>query len=89
MAYFAGMKSIQYTIRSVSEKLDDRVREEAQKYGTSLNTMLLEALARGLGVDENQPISNDMDDLAGTWIEDEEFDKAIEAFEVVDEDLWK
>jgi hypothetical protein len=46
------MKSRQYTIRGVSEKLDSLFREQAQKYGTSLNALLLDALSRGLGADQ-------------------------------------
>jgi hypothetical protein len=87
--YNACMKSTQYTIRGVSEKLDSMVRERAQKYETSLNSFLLDALARGLGADGEQAVCHDMDDLAGTWIEDEEFERAVAAFEMVDEDLWR
>jgi hypothetical protein len=65
------------------------VREEARKYGKSINTMLLEALERSLGTDGESVAFNDMDDLAGTWVEDEEFDRAIAVFDSVDEDLWK
>jgi hypothetical protein len=83
------MKSMQYTIRGVPEKLDGLLRERAQKYESSLNSLLLDALARGLGADGETVVSHDMDDLAGTWIEDEEFDRAVAAFEMVDEDLWR
>jgi len=27
--------------------------------------------------------------LAGTWVQDEEFDKALESMDQVDTDLWK
>ena len=87
-AYIEGMKTKQYTIRGVPEKLDGAVREEAHRYRKSMNALLLEALARGLGIEDDQLINHDMDDLVGTWVEDEEFDRAIAAFEVVDEDLW-
>ncbi len=83
------MKSRQYTIRGVSEKLDSLFREQAQKYGTSLNALLLDALSRGLGADQEQVVSHDMDDLVGTWVEDEAFDQAVAAFETVDENLWR
>jgi hypothetical protein len=83
------MAKTQYTIRGVSRALDDRVREEARQYGTSVNAALLDALSRGLGT-QGEPIEcHDMDDLAGTWAEDEEFDQAVAAFRSVDEALWR
>lgn len=83
------MKYKQYTIRGISDKLDDKVREESVKYRKSLNGVLLDALAKGLGVSEKPLVFHDMDDLAGTWVEDEAFDEALAAFEAVDEALWK
>ena len=83
------MKSRQYTIRGVSERLDFVAREQAGRYGKSLNALLLETLAKGLGTTDQEVIFDDMDDLPGTWVEDEEFDAAIAMFESVDEDLWK
>ena len=64
--YNVGMKTKQYTIRSVSESLDSVAREQAGKYHTSLNTLLLDALARGLGAGQQPVVFHDMDDLAGT-----------------------
>lgn len=87
-AYTVGMKRNQYTLRNIPENVDSKVREEAQKYHRSINSLLLEALERGLGLDT--PLEHhDMDDLVGTWVEDEEFDQAIAAFDSVDEELWK
>jgi hypothetical protein len=83
------MKSTQYTVRGVSRNLDDRVREEARRYDVSVNAMLLDALARGLGAGAEPVENNDMDDLAGTWIEDDAFDEAVAAFQSVDEALWR
>lgn len=88
-AYDVGMKCIQYTVRGVPDSLNQKAREEAEKYHKSMNALLLDVLARGLGVSETPVIYNDMDDLAGTWVEDEAFDEAVSAFEVVDADLWK
>ena len=88
-AYIAYMKSTQYTVRGVPAKLNDRVREEARRYDVSVNAMLLDALARGLGAGAEPAECNDMDDLAGTWVEDGAFDEAIAAFQSVDEALWR
>ena len=83
------MKRRQYTIRGVSERLDNAARERAVKYRKSLNTILLETLEKGLGVSGEGAVYDDMDDLTGTWVEDEAFDEAVAAFESIDEDLWK
>jgi len=36
-----------------------------------------------------EPRYHDLDDLIGTWEEDPEFDRAIEAQRQIDEELWK
>jgi methionine aminopeptidase len=38
---------------------------------------------------EELPTNTDLDDLAGTWIPDPGFDRAIAEMDIVDEDLWK
>ncbi len=82
-------KRVQYTIRNVCEKTDEALRRNAVREGTSLNTAALEALEAGAGVGEQSIRYHDLDDLAGTWVQDDAFDQAMEAFEKVDEDLWK
>ena len=88
-AYIAYMKSKQYTVRGVTRHLDDRVREEARRYGSSVNATLLDALARGVGAGAEPAECGDMDDLAGTWVEDDAFDEAVAAFQSIDEALWR
>jgi plasmid stability protein len=83
------MTKIQYTIRGVSDRLDARIRERASKEGKSLNEAVLEVLKTGLGISENQVRYTDLDDLAGTWVHDPEFDRAIEEMDRVDPELWK
>lgn len=45
----------------------------------------------GCGVADVEPPSlhHDLDALAGTWIQDDAFDKAIEPFEQTDEAMWR
>ncbi len=83
------MKSIQYTIRGVSGPIDAKIRERAAKEGKSLNEMVLEVLRSGLGIGDTQVRFSDLDDLAGTWVSDPEFDRAIEEMDRVDPELWK
>ncbi|MDA0322512.1 MAG: hypothetical protein O2923_07335 [Verrucomicrobia bacterium] len=79
----------QYTIRGVSERLDRVLRERAADYGVSLNEASLKVLARGLGLDEGAVANHDLDDLAGTWVQDEAFDAAMKEMDRIDEDLWR
>ena len=83
------MKSVQYTIRGISERLDARIRERAAKEGKSLNETVLQVLKAGLGFGDDQVRYRDLDDLAGTWIHDPEFDRAIEEMDRIDPELWK
>lgn len=78
------MKRTQYTIRSIPERVDEAVRQRAKVTKKSLNEVLLDALIKGLDIAEKPTEYHDLDDLAGTWTEDPEFDAAIKAFEVID-----
>ena len=82
------MKAIQYTIRGVPAGVDRAAREAAHASNRSLNAVLVEVLSRGLAA-EAPPEFHDLDDLAGSWVADPEFDRAMEMFETVDEGMWK
>ena len=81
-------KQTQYTIRKVSARLDRELRRRAGEEHKSLNEIALWALERGLGLSDQEVRHHDLDDLAGTWVEDPAFDRAIEAMDQVDPDLW-
>jgi len=89
IAYNVGMAKIQYTVRGVPERLDSVARKRARKERKSLNATLLEALHRGLGMSEQQTRYSDLDDLAGSWVDDPEFDRAMKEMDRVDPELWK
>lgn len=88
-AYTVGMKKMQYTIRGVSLRCNERARSVAAATHQPLNTVLLQALEKGFEVEQESVRHGDLDDLAGTWVADKEFDRAIEAMDKVDEALWK
>lgn len=91
IAYSVGMirTHIQYTIRRVPKRLDDVLRQKAKSEHKSLNEIAVEALKKGAGIDGETQTYHDLDELAGTWIQDDEFDRAIEAMDQVDLELWK
>ena len=80
---------MQYTIRGVPPNLDRALRREARSAGTSLNETTLRMLARGIGLEDTPKQRRSLRDLAGTWVEDPEFDAAIEDQHRVDEKLWR
>lgn len=83
------MKRLQYTIRQVPEALDRALRQRSEHDGASLNETVLNVLARGSGL-ANEPMRfHDLDDLAGTWVEDSKFDEAIRAQDRVDARMWR
>jgi hypothetical protein len=88
-AYSAGMKTHQYTIRGVPDRLNHLLREKARQSRKSLNQATLEALQAGLGVTPEPKVNHDLDEFAGTWVEDPAFDEAIKFFDVIDEEMWK
>jgi hypothetical protein len=79
----------QYTIRGISGRLDKKIREIASTEGKSLNETVLGILKSGVGLSENPVRYTDLDCLAGSWVHDPEFDKAIEEMDRIDPELWK
>jgi plasmid stability protein len=80
---------MQYTLRNVPDGLDAALRRRAREESKSLNEFALEALARGVGYSEEVVRQRELQDLAGRWEEDPEFDQAISDQDTVDPDLWK
>lgn len=79
-------KSLQYTVRGISLTLDALLREKAKKANLSLNDVTLRAIQKGVGNYETN--YDDLDHLVNTWVEDLEFDKAIQEQRKIDADLW-
>jgi len=80
---------VQYTIRQVPAQIDEALRRRAREERRSLNTVAIEMLERGLGLTGTPVRHHDLDDLAGTWIDDPEFDKAIQDMDQIDQELWQ
>lgn len=80
---------MQYTLRNVPPEVDRALRERAGRERRSLNEVAIEALARALGVDAEPLRRRDLGDVAGTWVEDEKVERALEEQRRVDPDLWR
>jgi hypothetical protein len=80
---------MQYTLRNIPEALDHALRERARSENKSLNQVAIEALADAVGLGEQAVRHRDLKDLAGTWVEDPEFDRAIDDQGRIDDEIWK
>ena len=85
------MKSM--TIRGFDDELVSRLRKKADALSCSVNATVLEILrdATGLNKKRYHRVFHDLDDLAGTWSDEEAqaFDEAIAPLSQIDEDLWR
>ena len=81
------------TIRGLDDVMVRALKERAREEGASVNAILLKVLKEGLGLKKKARtvIHTDLDHLAGTWSDKDykEFQKKIEDFERVDEDMWQ
>ena len=80
---------IQYTVRGITEHLDLTMRREAARTGKSLNAVVPDFLQKGSRLGSEPIRYHDIDHLAGTWVRDPEFDRAIEEMDVIDEEMWR
>lgn len=80
---------MQYTLRKIPEALDHALRERARTEHKSINQIALEALVRAMGLGESAMRCRDLADLAGTWQEDPDFDRAIADQHRIDDAMWK
>jgi hypothetical protein len=81
-------RTIQFTVRSVPGQVEKALKRKAAVSGKSLNRVLVEALSREAGV-EQELVYRDLDSLAGTWEDDPDFDETLRAQDQIDEGLWK
>ena len=82
------------SVRGVNETAVSRLKDQAKSRGMSLNAYLVELIQRSAGIRTvagRHPEYRDLDDLAGTWTNEDaaEFQKSQRAFERVDEELWR
>ena len=80
---------MQYTLRGIPATVDSELRRRAKAEGKSLNAVVLEVLARGAGVGAAPVAQRDLGDVAGTWEEDPDFDRAIADQHRIDKRLWR
>ena len=81
---------MQYTVRNVPSAVDELLRRRAHQENKSLNEVLLDALARAVGLGVSAPVAQrDLSDLAGSWKADPLMDAVLDEQRAIDADLWK
>lgn len=81
-------KPVQLTIRGVPARVKDMLVHRAEKEKKSLNSVLLDLLCTATET-SSKITFHDLDELAGSWVEDPEFEAIIEEQDRIDEDMWK
>jgi hypothetical protein len=77
---------VQYTIRGVPREVDRELRRRARQRKVSLNQLLLDELQGAAGVRKKYRA---LESVAGTWVDDAEFDRALKLQRRIDPALWK
>ncbi len=84
--------SANFNLRNINPKVMILLKHEAANQNISVNSLILKFLERELGLAprKKKPHFSDLDDLAGTWSENDKkkFQDQIKFFEQVDQELW-
>ena len=76
------------TIRDIPEQLESALREKARSEGKTIDQVALDAISAAVGVASNAK-KRDLSDLAGTWVEDPQFDQIMREQDRIDPEMWK
>ncbi len=82
-------KAKQYTIRNVAPSIDTALRKKAAERRESLNSIVLEALAKEAGLTSEPQVYHELDDLIGSWVKDPETEKALEEQRKINSGDWE
>ena len=81
------------TLRGIDDQLARGLEALARQGRDSMNAVILRLLRDRLGLSKPKfrEIHHDLDDLAGTWTEEEarEFNAVVQEFSHIDEEMWK
>jgi hypothetical protein len=84
----ASFECMQYTIRNIPPGLDRAIKARAQRRGTSVNQVVVEALSQSL---EQSIKRRQLRNMPGEWSKKEaaQFDEFLSSIRVIDDELWK
>jgi hypothetical protein len=86
------MKAV--TIRGVDADVAEKLKTYAKAQGKSINQVILDILKTGVGLKKDKTYSceyDDLDDLFGSWSEDEfnDISARIEQGRRIDPEIWR
>ncbi len=73
-------------IQNIPRQVDEALRARAKAEGKTLDQVALEAIESGLGLNGAASKKRDLNDVAGTWVDDPAFDQARQSHERIDPD---
>lgn len=73
----------------ISESASRALNEKARAEGKSATEIAAAVLEAGLQPSTPRKKVRDLSDIAGTWVEDPEFDKAIAEQDRIDPEMWE
>jgi hypothetical protein len=85
------MSASNFNLRGIPAEVMDLLKREAKRLHTSVNSLVLKMIERGLGVTCEKPTYHDLDHLAGSWsaADAKAFKENTQPFEQIDKDLWE
>lgn len=87
MSKGSRIRHMTLTLRNIPEELNKALAERARSEGKNMDQVVLEVLQAGLGA--TVPRKRNLRDLAGTWVEDSQFDQIMKEQDRIDWELWK
>ena len=80
---------MQYTIRNIPDAVDTALRRRARAGAQSLNAVILDALARGAGLDTVRPRRRSLEGIASSGALDNRVVAALKDQRKVERKLWR
>lgn len=80
---------MQYTVENIPDEIERALRERAATENIALDRVLIDALARGLGLSTNGRKSRNLSNIAGKGLITAEMRAAFEEQRQVDPALWR
>lgn len=80
---------MQYTIRNIPDAVDAVLRRRARQGAQSLNAVILDALARGAGLDRVRPRRRSLEGIAGSGALDKRVMAGLSDQRKVERKLWR
>jgi hypothetical protein len=85
------MSTSNFNLRGIPAEVMALLKREAKKMHTSVNSLALKMIERGLGFTCEKVAHHDLDHLAGSWSskEEKDFKENTQEFEQIDKELWR